>query len=186
MGHLSDATEPIESALRSPPLFMAGDAPFSVALPKGFEMAAQVSAVTQTKLLMLWQLRYFGDSLDLLCFNRCFAAVPGRQCGCMLQLNRYRALVEEHREAGAVHIKVHGWPPRNTLINTKPTSSAGDESNISAELNQRANDVRGRYAQQENTVSRCCELCKGNFGALWLHRGVCYACEMQLREMVCA
>ena len=118
-------------------------------------------------------------------FNRWFAAVSARQCGYFFQLNRYRALVEEHREAGAVHIKQHGWPPRNTHINTKSISAAGDESNDSAELNQPVDDVRGRYAQQENIASRCCELCKGSFGALWLHRGVCYACEMQLREMVC-
>jgi hypothetical protein len=31
-------------------------------------------------------------------------------------------------------------------------------------------------------ASRRCQLCSESFGALWVHRGVCYACESTVRE----
>eukprot|EP01044_Picomonas_judraskeda_P015235 COSAG03_NODE_2524_length_2675_cov_3968.193323_4_plen_167_part_00 len=86
---------------------------------------------------------------------------------------------------GATHIKLHGWPPRNALVGAEAESAAGTEGNASDLSKQPVDDMRGRYAQQEDaSAARCCELCHESFGALWLHRGVCYACEMELRETV--
>jgi len=83
-----------------------------------------------------------------------------------------------------MYIKLHGWPPRNTLVGAEANSLAEVESNSDVSK-QSADDMRGRYTQQEvASAARCCALCHGYFGSLWLHRGVCYACEMQLREAV--
>lgn len=125
----------------------------------------------------------------LLHVRNCVAAASVRfHLGFASQLNRYRALVEKYREAGAMHIKLHGWPPCNALVGAVAASAEteADHTDGSKQPTERVPDeMRGRYTQQEAAeVSRCCGLCQGRFGALWLHRGVCYACEMQLRETV--
>ena len=102
-----------------------------------------------------------------------------------LQLNRYRALVEQHREAGAMHIRRYGWPPPETRVGAETGSSVEAQDNTSDASQQPIDDMRGRYTKREvASTARCCELCHEHFGSLWLHRGVCYACEMQLRETV--
>jgi hypothetical protein len=84
-----------------------------------------------------------------------------------------------------MHIKVHGWPPQNTRVGTEADSPAEVKSNDADLSQQSADDMRERYTQQEvASAALCCELCHERFGSLWLHRGVCYACEMQLREAV--
>ena len=86
-----------------------------------------------------------------------------------------------------MHIKLHGWPPQNTHVGAEAASSKQDVDENDLDVSkQSADDMRGRYIQQQEVASaaRCCELCHERFGSLWLHRGVCYACEMQLREAV--